>query len=158
MTRERTLRNRALATITLCGFLLPNLAAQQPPPPPPPAADSTKQDQKYQEPAEEDVPETNTPKTYAFNPLQAAKEIRVGNYYFKKGNYRAAARRFETATKWNPGEAEAWLRLGESAEKLNDAAAMRRAFEKYLELDPKGKSADSVRRKLADAGPVAKKP
>ena len=40
-------------------------------------------------------------KEYAFNPLQAQKEIRTGNYYFKKGAFRAAAGRFEEATKWN---------------------------------------------------------
>ena len=34
---------------------------------------------------------------YGFNPLQAQKEIRTGNYYFKKGSYRAAAGRFEEA-------------------------------------------------------------
>src|ERR1039458_1304928 len=38
---------------------------------------------------------------YGFNPLQAQKEINVGNQYFKKGSYRAAAGRFEEATKWN---------------------------------------------------------
>ena len=64
---------------------------------------------------------------YGFNPLQAQKEIRTGNYYFKKGSYRAAAGRFEEATKWNSGEPEAWLRLGEAAEKQNDVAAMRKA-------------------------------
>ena len=57
-------------------------------------------------------------KDYAFNPLQAQKEIRTGNYYFKKGAFRAAAGRFEEATKWNDGEPEAWLRLGEAEEKL----------------------------------------
>src|SRR5690348_1114057 len=30
-------------------------------------------------------------KEYAFNPLQALKEIRTGNYYYKKGAFRAAA-------------------------------------------------------------------
>src|SRR5215467_2261039 len=33
-------------------------------------------------------------KEYAFNPLQAQKEIAVGNQYFKKGSFRAAAGRF----------------------------------------------------------------
>ncbi len=32
------------------------------------------------------------PKEYAFNPLQATKEVEIGNYYFKKKNYRAAAK------------------------------------------------------------------
>ena len=70
---------------------------------------------------------------YGFNPLQAQKEIRTGNYYFKKGSYRAAAGRFEEATKWNSGEPEAWLRLGEAEEKLQDHKAARAAYTKYLD-------------------------
>jgi tetratricopeptide (TPR) repeat protein len=69
---------------------------------------------------------------YGFNPLQAQKEINVGNQYFKKGAYRAAAGRFEEATKWNSGEPEAWLRLGEANEKLKDHKATRAAYTKYL--------------------------
>ena len=52
--------------------------------------------------------------------FEAQKEIRTGNYYFKKGSYRAAAGRFAEATRWNSGEPEAWLRLGEAEEKLKD--------------------------------------
>ena len=33
-------------------------------------------------------------KEYVFNPLQAEKEISAGNFYLKKGNLRAAARRY----------------------------------------------------------------
>src|SRR3954447_1477112 len=50
---------------------------------------------------------------YGFNPVQAKKEIGVGNQYFKKGSYRAAAGRYEEATKWNSADGEAWLRLAE---------------------------------------------
>jgi len=85
---------------------------------------------------------------YGFNPLQAQKEIRTGNYYFKKGAYRAAAGRFEEATKWNSGEPEAWLRLGDSQEKLKDHKAARQAYTKYLELASDSKIADEVRKKL----------
>src|SRR5437762_5463152 len=74
-----------------------------------------------QAPPEED--ESLVPKEYSFNPLQAAKELRVGNYYFKKGNYRAAAQRFQEATKWDGTLAEAYLRLGEAKEKQHDRKA-----------------------------------
>ena len=87
-------------------------------------------------------------KEYAFNPLQAQKEIRTGNYYFKKGAFRAAAGRFEEATKWNDGEAEAWLRLGEAEEKLQDHKAAYKAYSKYLELASDAKNADEIRKKL----------
>jgi tetratricopeptide (TPR) repeat protein len=122
----------------------------------PPAPAST-EEPKYREPAEEDLAENPKPKVYAFNPMQAQKELTVGNFYFKQGKFHSAALRFEEATKWNPGLADAWLRLGEADEKQNDTAAMRKAFEKYLELDPKSKAADSVRHKLASTNASAKK-
>ena len=86
---------------------------------------------------------------YGFNPLQAQKEISVGNQYFKKGSFRAAAGRFEEATKWNSGEPEAWLRLGEAQEKLHDVKAASAAYKKYLELaGTTSKTADEIRKKL----------
>ena len=67
---------------------------------------ASKQETQEQEPPEEDV--TAKPKVYAFNPLQATKEVQIGNYYFKKGSWNAAAMRFREATKWNPG----WVKRG----------------------------------------------
>ena len=100
-----------------------------------------------QEPPEEDV-SPNAVKEYTFNPLQAAKEIKVGNYYFKKGSHRAAVRRFEEALKWDPNSAEAYLRLGDAKTKLGDTAAARAAYQKYLELEPESKEAASIRKKI----------
>jgi tetratricopeptide (TPR) repeat protein len=97
-------------------------------------------------PKEEDT--TLTEKDYAFNPLQAEKEIQVGEFYFKKGKYRAAAERFREATKWNAGASEAWLRLGDAEEKQKDSKAAKEAYTKYLDLSPDAKNAPEIRKKL----------
>jgi tetratricopeptide (TPR) repeat protein len=97
-------------------------------------------------PPEEDT--TIAVKEYSFNPLQAEKEVRIGNYYFHKGSYRAAAQRFREATKWNQGYAEAWLRLGEAEEKLKDKTAARDAYAKYVELAPEAKNLADVKKKI----------
>jgi tetratricopeptide (TPR) repeat protein len=73
----------------------------------------------------------------------------VGLYYFKKGNYKASTSRFREATLWNPTFAEAFLRLGESAEKLKDKKAAEEAYTKYLALSPDAKDAESIKKKLA---------
>jgi tetratricopeptide (TPR) repeat protein len=101
---------------------------------------------KEEVPKEED--ENLGTKEYSFNPLQAEKEVRVGEYYFKKGSYRAAALRFREATKWNQGYGEAWLRLGETAEKQKDTKTAKEAFAKYLEVSPDAKDAVEIRKKL----------
>jgi tetratricopeptide (TPR) repeat protein len=99
-----------------------------------------------QEPPEED--ESAAPKTYSFNPLEAEKDLKVGAYYFKKGNYKAATSRFHEATLWNPTYAEAFLRLGESEEKLHDKKAAREAYQKFVALAPDDKQAEGVKKKL----------
>jgi tetratricopeptide (TPR) repeat protein len=112
-----------------------------------PPDQSKPQQQQEQEPPEED--ESLAPKTYSFNPLEAEKDLKVGLYYFKKGNYKASTSRFREATLWNPTFAEAFLRLGESEEKLKDKKAADEAYSKYLALSPDGKEADAVKKKLA---------
>jgi tetratricopeptide (TPR) repeat protein len=87
-------------------------------------------------------------KEYAFNPLQAENELKIGNFYFKTGKYRSAAMRFQEATKWNEGYSDAWLRLGETEEKLKDSKAAKEAYTKYLELAADAKNAAEIRKKL----------
>jgi tetratricopeptide (TPR) repeat protein len=119
---------------------LPLTAQDKPKPPEPPAV-------QEQEPPEED-PDLK-PKEYSFNPLEASRNIVAGNFYFKKGNYRAASRRFLEASKWDPTSAEAMLRLGEADEKLHDFAGAREAYEKYVMMATDAKEIDSVKKKLA---------
>jgi outer membrane protein assembly factor BamD (BamD/ComL family) len=103
---------------------------------------------KEQAPPEED--ETLQPKKeYAFNPLQAEKEVKIGEFYLKKGSYLAAANRFQAATKWNPGYAEAYFWWGEAAEKLKDTKTAHEAWSKFVELAPDDKRAEEVKKKLA---------
>jgi tetratricopeptide (TPR) repeat protein len=101
---------------------------------------------KEAEPPEED--EAAKPTEYAFNPLQAEKELKVGEFYMKKGSYGAAVARFIEATKWNPTLAEAYLKLGEAAEKYKDVKTAKEAYTKYLALAPDAKNAAVVKKKL----------
>lgn len=103
--------------------------------------------QQEQEPPEED--ETLKPREYSFNPLEAESDVKVGLFYFKKGDFKAARNRFKEATLWNPGYADAYLKLGDSEEKLKNGKAASEAYAKYLELAPDGKSAEAVKKKLA---------
>ncbi len=122
-------------------------AAQQPSPKKleterPKAATSPKEEV----PPEEDTALTTT--EYSFNPLQSNKDVSVGNQYFKNHKFRAAELRYTSATKWNEGNAEAWLRLGEVAERLKDTQKARQAYQKYLELASDAKNAADIRKKV----------
>lgn len=104
-------------------------------------------EQQHQEPPEEDEHLTAA-KVYDFNPLQAEKELRIGDFYSRKGSWRAAAGRYREATRWNGDHATAWLKLAEASEKLKDTKTAREAYSRYLELEPQAKNAARIRRKL----------
>lgn len=131
----------SLLAVTLWAF--PAWADKQPKKPPPSQAEAAVEPE---EPPEED--ESLLEKEYVFNPLQAEKEVRVGRFYFKKGSWKAAALRFAEATRWDPGNAEAWLMLAESHEKLDQPEQAREALVKFLEAAPDHKKAKDVRKKL----------
>lgn len=124
-----------------CTLMAHPLSAQQ-------QKQTPKEDPAKQEQAPPEEDESLAPKEYSFNPLQAEKELRIGNYYFKKGSYRAAAQRFQEATKWNNNFADAYLRLGEADEKQKEWKGAREAYSKYLELAPESKNAAAIKKKL----------
>jgi len=135
----RTLRFWAVfGAFAISGVLAQDTLKQRKPPVP---------QQQEEEPPEEDA--SLKPREYTFNPLQAEKEMRVGNYYFHKGNYKAAANRFREAGKWDPNLADSWFRLGEAEERLHDKKAAKAAFAKYLEMAPDGKEAAAAKKKIS---------
>jgi len=101
---------------------------------------------KEEIPPEEDTSLTTT--EYSFNPLQSTKDVNVGNLYYKNGKLRAAEMRYTSATKWNDGNAEAWLKLGQVSERLKDSAKAKQAYQKYLELASDAKNAGEIRKKV----------
>jgi len=98
-------------------------------------------------PPDEDAA-ANPKEQYTFNPLKSKKSVSAGLYYFNKGNYKAASDRFREATLWNEGNADAWLKLGESEEKREQPKNARAAYEKYLQLAGNGKSAAEIKKRL----------
>lgn len=99
-----------------------------------------------QEPPEED--ESLAPENYVLNPLESQRNVRVGNYYWHKGKYRAAASRYERATRFNPSSQEAFMKLGEAQEKLKNADAAKTAFRKVVQLAPESKLGHEAKKKL----------
>lgn len=128
------------------------VSAQQAPPPkapdnPPPVEGQADSDQPPPEPPPEED-KAKIQEEYSFNPLKSKKDVTVGEFYFKKSDFKAAAGRFREATKWNDGNVEAWLRLGDAEDRMHDAKAAREAWEKYLQLAPDAKNAAEVKKKI----------
>lgn len=113
---------------------------------------------QQQPPADEDNPpeedDSVKPKVYTYDPLEAERNIKVGNFYMRQGSrgYRAAAGRFEDATKYDPKNPEAFFRLGEVEEKLKHKDRAEAAFHRVIALSPESKLAKEAQKKLAHVG------
>jgi tetratricopeptide (TPR) repeat protein len=163
----------AVPVIVLATMLARSGAAQQPPVPPlppdevapikaapkptPPAQSGTpksgkSQPQKSQAddelPPDEDAASAAANEKVAFNPVQSKKFVSVGDFYFKKNDFKAATQRYRDATRYNDANAEAWLKLGESEEKRGSPKNARAAYEKYLQLAPNAKNAPEIKKRL----------
>jgi tetratricopeptide (TPR) repeat protein len=100
------------------------------------------------------LPTTN----YAFNPIQAKKDLKIGGFYAKKGNGRAAAARYLEATRWNPQYAEAYWKLAGARDGLGQNAHAIDAYRAYLALEPNGKQSKQAQARVAELAAALKSP
>ncbi len=89
---------------------------------------------------------------HAWDPHRAAKNIEVGEFYFKKKNYRAALARFQEALEFKPNDAESNFRIAQCYEKLNDPDQAAKHYQEYLKILPQGLLAPEAQKELAKLG------
>jgi tetratricopeptide (TPR) repeat protein len=91
---------------------------------------------------DEDKPEnSDVQEVHPWNPMKAMKDVEVGDFYFKRKNYRAALNRYREALFYKDNDAMASLRLAECQEKLGDKAEAKKYYEQYLKILPEGEFA-----------------
>src|SRR5271165_1088311 len=91
---------------------------------------------------------TNISEAHLWNPHKAAKDIEVGDFYFKRKNYRAAEDRYREALLYKENDATATFRLAESLEKLEQPDEARIEYENYLKILPGGPQAAAAKKAL----------
>jgi tetratricopeptide (TPR) repeat protein len=89
---------------------------------------------------------------HPWNPMKALKNMEVGDFYFKRKNYRAALERYKEALYYKNGDALASYRVAVCQEKLGDKAEARKYFEQYLKILPEGPLAKDAHSSLAKLG------
>lgn len=85
---------------------------------------------------------------HAWDPHKAAKDIEVGDFYFKRKNYRAALDRYKEALQWKNNDAMANLRLAQCYEKVNDPEQAAAHYQAYLKILPHGEFAADAQKAL----------
>ena len=79
---------------------------------------------------------------HVWNPHKADKDVEVGDFYFKRKNYRAALDRYREALYYKYNDAVATYRVGVCEEKIGDDDEAVKAYEAYLKLLPHGPFAE----------------
>jgi Tetratricopeptide repeat len=86
---------------------------------------------------------------HPWNPHKAAKDIEVGDYYFKeRKNYRAAADRYREALSYKPNDAVATFRLAVCLEKMDQPDEARKEYENYLKILPHGPQSEEAQKAI----------
>ena len=85
---------------------------------------------------------------HVWDPHKAAKNVEVGDFYFKRKNYRAAEDRYREALRYKDNDAIATIKLAVCLEKLgifDDALA---EYESYLKILPHGPQAAEAQKAI----------
>ncbi len=89
---------------------------------------------------------------HPYDPHRAVKDIEVGDFYFKKRNYRAALNRYREALFYKPNDALANFRMAQSFEKLNQSDEAVAHYQEYLRILPNGPLSGEAKRVLEKLG------
>jgi tetratricopeptide (TPR) repeat protein len=85
---------------------------------------------------------------HPWNPLKALKDIEVGDYYFKRKNYRAALDRYKEALYYKDNDAIASFRTAQCQEKLGQKEDAKKYYQQYLKILPEGPFAKEAQASL----------
>jgi tetratricopeptide (TPR) repeat protein len=78
---------------------------------------------------------------HTWDPHKAAKSVEVGDFYFKRRNYRAAEDRYREALRYKDNDAVATIRLAECLDKLGISDDALAEYQSYLKILPHGPQA-----------------
>jgi tetratricopeptide (TPR) repeat protein len=80
--------------------------------------------------------------------LKFAKNLEVGDTYFKEKNYRGAESRLREALEYKPNHPEATYKLAVSVDRLGRTGEACELYKAYLQLAPAGPYVDQARKAL----------
>ena len=87
-----------------------------------------------------------------WNPYRAVKDEEVGDYYFKRKNYKAALARYQDALTYKENDAVANFRMAQCFEKLGQLDEATMHYQEYLRILPQGPLSKDARKTLEKLG------
>ena len=83
---------------------------------------------------------------HPWDPHKAAKDVEVGDFYFKRKNYVAAESRYREALHYKDNDAVATYRLAVCLEKMDRPDEAQKEYESYLKILPHGLQAEEAKK------------
>jgi len=118
----------------------------------PPRDDASKHPESVTDPdstdTDDSAAESGVQEFHPWDPHKALKDIEVGDFYFKRKNYRAALDRYKEALIYKNNDAMANFRMAQCLEKLDRPDEARLHYENYLKILPHGPLAEEAHRAL----------
>jgi tetratricopeptide (TPR) repeat protein len=90
---------------------------------------------------------------HPWDPHKAAKDVEVGDYYFKRKNYKAAIERYKHALIYKQDDAIATYRLAVSLDKTGNSADAVTYYRGYLKILPHGPYAADAQKAISRLTP-----
>jgi len=90
----------------------------------------------------------NVSEFHPWDPHKAAKDVEVGDFYFKRKNYRAAEGRYRSALFYKENDAVATFRLAVCLEKMDQPKGAQEEYESYLKILPHGPEAEKAEKAI----------
>jgi tetratricopeptide (TPR) repeat protein len=155
----------AVAALFACGSAFAQSKPIDPSvPPPPPAGDSSATQPSTATkpgaaidpsvppppPYDAETEEPAAPEEPKYDPLAAEKNIEVGSFYLKQGNYDAALERFRDAARLHPGYAKPYLMMAEAYERKKDFPEAIKAYQQTLHLYPHDPDRKKIEARIAE--------
>ncbi|HEV2396524.1 MAG TPA: tetratricopeptide repeat protein [Candidatus Sulfotelmatobacter sp.] len=113
-----------------------------------PPADDSKTHPHSSETLEDEGSGSSNRDLHPWDPHKAAKDVEVGDFYFKKKNYIAAESRYREALLYKDNDAIATYKLAICLEKQNRPDEARAEYESYLKILPNGPESAEVKKAM----------
>lgn len=116
----------------------------------PPKDDAKNHPTSSADPDGEDATEapSDVQEFHPWDPHRAAKDVEVGDYYFKRRNYKGALERYKDALIYKENDAIATFRLAQTYEKLKEPDEALKQYETYLKILPHGTMAEDAQKSI----------
>lgn len=85
---------------------------------------------------------------HPFNPHKAAKDIEVGDFYYKRKNYIGAEARYREALYYKQNDALATFKLAQCLDRMGRPDEAQTEYESYLKILPNGPEASEAKKAL----------